>query len=438
MSKTSTRLNASSSPTFTPDDRIIGERLGSIADPEFYCRNGTYQMAYLQAPYIFVVDIDPLTGDIAGEPTRLCDNAVGFIPSGVQGPEFGWDNHNRLILFTLRERDGKSQVACVFQDDTSPTGWSEEPVILTDAQDDRLGRMGATPSRQGKDGGIQINYSRWLTGNPQLGSPKERIINRQFYWLDAHAPTIEHPVEGEVIFHTQPPQWVGPRDNVPDARCDLLYSSWVASDGEPEVEQIVRYRVSDNTRHVLTQDTYGHKWDPDSILVPGSKQRIYLAGLLERGHELPNALALYQEADGASPYDALALKTVLRIPPQDDVSRFDRYVTIRSVEPFCAGNKLFFALRLVKGKANAMNPIHRDAVVCVWSQDEGGLQRQVSLVPDDPETDQEYLRGKDPEVVVGEKEVFIYYSTYVKEEGSEEPIGKLHLCRTGIAADGSY
>lgn len=428
MTSTPKKSAADSQPVFEINDTVIAQ---GIEDQEFSPdqQDPKYLMAYYEDRKIFVVNMDPKTGQIASDdPILVSDQAASFARSAYQGPEWGYNDNDGFSLFFTVENGRKTQIA---QSTRQSDGQWSRPVVLTGNQTDQFGRMGATGSRNGKTV-TPVNYTRWAPtpGEQHHGAPKDRLTNRVFYWMEPNERK-EYQVDDVVIFE-QPPHFLDQFEG--SSFCELLFSQ--SKDG---LDQVVRYNTQTGESHFLTSlDTdLGNKWnhwDPSAFRAydpqyNGAVVYTVSAAHYDKKHprkneKYPARIAIYEQVSD-DPYAELEFQRTLEIPER---ARLAGFTSISSVETI-AGPKLkssFLSVRLVRH--NDVNPLDWDASIWLWSLD-GRLQRQVSGNGPDPGN----LHGKDPEYLVGTEKLYLYYNYYPKRG----PID-LHLCETGVSADGSF
>lgn len=422
---------------FVPADTKIGENWGNIVDFEFSpvpADGPRYLMAYHQEPHIYVVAMDPATGDLAGdvETNRksVTDNAAPFWRSAFQGPEWGYNEKDGFSVFFAELVDGKSQIAYSkrTKSGSSDPGdlfglgeWSE-PVILTNSLE---GRMGQTASRVGPSS-TQVNYTRW---DPRLRNSdvqQERMSDRVYYWMDVNE-RVEHKIP-HVMMHTQPPHFFETPDH--SAICDLVLGLKDKHGREQVVRYITREGVPDNQRaQFLTSGDRWDHWDPDCL--PAFQREndtglVYVVKLVEGGNVYPTRIGIYDESP-EGPYGSLVLRQILEIPKRALSPRYPTSITSLETISSPIGNQCFLSMRLETH--NNPKPLECDSSVWLFSLD-GKLQRQVSGF----NADEGNFRCNDPEFMWGTDELFIYYNVY--DPGSDNV--DLHLCKTGVKVDGSY
>lgn len=431
---------------FTPTDTIIDEGNPgmSIFDPEFSPASGSNLMAYLVEPEnaldidqkckICVVAVDPATGRIAGEPTPVTDQAPRFARGGFQGPEWGYNDTDGSGLFFTVLVGNKTQIA--YSALQSPGHWST-PVVLTGDQSDPFGRLFPTGSKNGTTR-TQVNYTRWDPApRGPYDSPRERVNTRVFYWMDT-LERKEHEIDA-VNIYTQSPQFLEPFNpkgsTTVNALCDLLFSQKDANG----FYQVVRHNTQTGQSCFLTAEPSWNLRDPQGFRAYDPQYAgafLVAASVEEKDEEYPSKIAIYQQVSPDDPYAKLQLLRTLEIP---DRAISQGFTAISSVETI-AGPTLkssFLTLRLMKPVGS--NPLEWDSSIWIWSLD-GRLQRQVSGI----NPNQGNLRGVDPEYLLGTNKLFIYYSVYhlPQPDTSTSTIKTatvdLHLCETGVLADGSF
>lgn len=419
---------------FTPNDVIVPAE--NIVDEEFSPPRPNLPplMAYLRGNNLFVAEIDPATGRmIAGDPILLTDQA-NFKRAGFQGPEWGYSAEEGASLFFTIVVDGKSQIAyCARQ---ASGEWSKPATVLTGSQSGPFGRMAATGSRDGTTS-TQVNYTRWDPKAVATGQPQDRITDRVFYWMDVR-DRREHQIPFPVIWHSQPPHFTRPLNG--SAYGDLVFGAKDKNNAEQVVRYDTRPGMPETKRaHFLSsietdQGNVWDHWDPDSFEAPEyGGARVYAVSVLERDEPYPSKIAIYRESQTGGPYGKLELMNILRIPDSAVAAGF---TSITSIEPIVTETASFLSLRLVKH--DATNPLDYDCSVWLWSlkdviagaQPQPGLRRQVSGT----DRSQGNYSCDDPEYLLGENELFIYYTVYDPKQGTVD----LHLCTTGVSADGSF
>lgn len=447
MTSTPQKPAASKTPQseFVPVDTIIGKDpedsekdWGNIIDLEFspVPREGAplpnneprYLMSYLQEPHIYVARMDPGTGEIAGTTKTnrfsVTDKAPLFYRGAYQAAEWGYNENDGFSLFFAVLVDGKAQIAYSTrtESDLSELGDWSEPVILTNSLE---GRIGQTASRVGRSS-TQVNYTRWDPRLRNSGSLEERISDRVYYWMDVNE-RVEHKIP-HVMMHSQPPHFFETPDH--SAIGDLVLGM-KDEDGGQVVRYITRAGVADDQRaQFLTSGNQWDHWDPDCLPAapqPGNDTGlVYVVKVVdvENGKKHPTKIAIYDESSDG-PYGQLVLRTTIEIPQLSEV--FPTSITSLETISSPSGNQQFFSMRLVTH--NNPKPLECDTSIWLFSVD-GSLRRRVSGF----NADEGNFRGNDPEFMWGTEELFIYYSVYNRDED----IVDLHLCRTGVKADGSF
>lgn len=431
---------------FTPVDTLIskGSSGKSIFDQEFSPepRPGTqwpksYLIAYQreqenvfegdQKCEIYVDKMDPGTGLLAGEEVLVSDQAARFTRGFFQGPEWGYSDKDGLLLFFTVLVGHKPQIAYCYVDST---GHPSTPVVLTGDQSDGFGRVIPTASKNGTSI-AQVTYTQWdPTPGERPDSARERVTTRVFYWIDT-VERKEHQIDG-VRVYTQGPQFLGPFNAEANALCDLL----LCQKDSNGMDQVVRYNTKTGESHFLTSEPNWHHRDPARFQATDPQYagaNVYAVSIVEKGEDYPSKIALYTEVSPDDPYGKLELRNVLYIP---DYAFDEGFTAITSVETISGPTlkQSFLGLRLMKpGKGI---PLDWDSSIWLWSLDDS-LRRKVS----GDNADEGDLQGTDPEYLLGDGKLFIYYSVYnlpQREAGRlKSGPADLHLCETGVLSDGT-
>ncbi|MBV9209678.1 MAG: hypothetical protein JOZ52_03560 [Acidobacteria bacterium] len=428
---------------FEISDTIINSDYGSIADPEFSPIKdpsaATCWMAFRQGSSICVAEINRENGLILSEPQLITNQAAGFVRSGGQGPEWGFnEDEGLLIAYTVVDRGRRGQIK-YSRPEASVSGWSA-PLDLTAHEGTLVGRIGASASKHGKHS-TQVVYREW---NIAAKHQQQLVGPQQFFWMDVHEKK-EKPLPQGILTPSQPPQFAYPRTETDDNRISDLIFSYRKTPEQPY--QIVRYDsstpgLSDEERiHYLTsvEVDNGEIWDhtdPCCFKAPEyGGQTTYAASLVEtvsdseeNPHPSPQRIAIYTQSsyeDDNAAFQSLTRQAVLEIPADAQ-----GYKVISSVEPITTEKASFLSVLL-------LNPDTRQTSIWLWRLD-GKWHRKVSsddltgLAP-------QKRHGSDPENLLGKNELYVYYTVYGASDRQDPTDARvdLHLCKTGVRADGS-
>lgn len=388
-------------PDFVPSDEIIGQPGLDYLDPEFILEGGRVRLAFWRDNSIFVTDADPATGRLVGPEQCVAAGAIAFIRSAFQGPEWGFnESSGPCVYFTVSDTRGRYQVAR-----SRPPRW--EPEVLTDPLRPLIGNVGISASKTLAESNL-ILYARFFT-------------EPHWFWRrDGAGDTDEHPVEGRLLFHTQPPHWIERGDA--SELCDIVCCSREA-DSDEEPMQIARYDTAAGRVHTLTDDP-AFKWDADSFFAPEhGGARVYIAPAARDKGAVPDRVAVYKEESGRRPYASLKRLPPVVIPPE---AAAEGYNQISSADPVLTTKYSFLSARLVK--PDRLNPNERTSSIWLLRLD-NGFARKVS---GDVRWQGDFS-GKDPEVVLGAEEIFVYYYNYAFRPRARV---ELHMCRTYVSRDG--
>lgn len=359
-----------------PIDRRVG-------DPGFYYIDNEYspitnQMVYLdELDRIYVVDIDPVTGEILGS------NAQGtFVGQGIinlenlvtrpsYGAEWGLSAQGLGIYYSGIDTVGTYQMYRWFEGDEAPTQ-------LTSGLSPKIGVL---PTQTPTDEEASLLYVKQVV---KLGSSE--LISEVVI-----VPEGDPNASGVIVPHetggTEGPRWI-PGEKATVSVADI--------DG---IQQVVRFEVDTQQVIPLTTDSR-EKNDPK--IIPGAPEfgnEDILVTLIEEN----STVGVYRDP-GASPFDGWFLNNSFTIPFDDPQGRG---VVLRSMETFVFGGRSYVVM--------AVGSIGEKTSSEVWiSSLDGSFQLQVSDYGPEPKP------VLDPEVKVQDSHVLISYYTAPNSEATNE------------------
>jgi len=369
-----------SADTWAPQDEAIGSATVSYRDPELLQQGGLMVFADTKGD-VWVSEMDPRTGrfkaGLDGRQHRV-DGPISQWSRYCNGPEWGLDASGPALFYIKDNAQGAGQLwraappwdkpqVNQLTHDTDIHNWICEPSVSTQLATTRV----ITYRGGGPKGG---NVTAWL----DEGTPAE-----------AHAFT-ERAYLARFSLETPHITW-SPRQRA----------------GDRSTTQVSLLDTDTGKVRILTADE-GAKYDPWLWHAPEFDGELLLCVNLDE-----RALAIYRDTkrDGQTPWTRIA---EIRLPAGAP------HPQLKSCEPVNGGRGAF-------GRSwfTAQGGDDKDADTSIWLLGLNTSGQHAVRRLDDGAVTRKAARRLDPETLVGERELFVYY-TRVTGQGSE-----LRLCQTG-------
>jgi len=374
-------------PPVDDSDIQIGLSSQHYLDPEFIDVNGQYKAVFTEGVHVsgsmWVADMDPVTGDFVsgdGLDLELDTDIPPIYDTLINGPEWGVDAGGVALFYTKYDADQNRQV------------WRarlSDPPVLAQLTNDPEGRVHWAATLNRSDPSIHIflvNYSSF-----------------ELHWANEEEVTVEHPLPGYV--------W-GEGNNGPRFIPGTAYFVYAKQISEDKVE-LVRVDTSDGSETVVTDDDI-LKVDTWGFIAPEFDNEICYSALISK-----TAIGVYRYVNPGDPF-------ATRIA-EIEVPAGDSHPYIRSIEILQTASGLFdrtyFAFM---GADNPTPLVPCDGTMWVASLGPDPGSRFVRRVDEGAVSGRTAYR-QEPELMIGQDEVFLYYNSY-REGGIKE----LRRCRTGI------
>ena len=370
-----------SAGAWIPDDEAIGSANLSYRDPELIQQGGLLVFADEKGD-VWVSEMDWLTGGFKsrsdGRQHRM-DGPISQWSRYCNGPEWGLDAAGPALFYIKDNAEGTGQLW------RAAPPW-DKPQVTQLTHDTDIHNWICAPS-------VSANLPTSRVIIYRGGGPKGGNVTA---WLDEEAPTKPHAFTE--------------RAYLARFSIDTPHITWSPRKraGDRTTTQVSLLDTGTGTLRVITADE-GAKYDPWLWHAPEFDGELLLCVNLDE-----RALAIYRETkrDGTSPWTRIA---EIRLPSDAP------HPQLKSCEPVNGGRGAFgrswFAAR---------GGEDQDADSSIWllgfSADGQHLIRRL----DGGATTKTTARRLDPETLVGERELFVYY-TRMDGQGSE-----LRRCRTGV------
>lgn len=370
-----------SADAWVPQDEVIGSASVSYRDPELLQHGGLMVFADEKGD-VWVSEMDRQTGRFKSSPDvrqHRVDGPISQWSRYCNGPEWGLDASGPALFYIKDNAQGAGQLW------RAAPPWDKPQVTqLTDDTD--IHNWICAPSVSATLPSTRVIIYRG-------GGPKGGNVTA---WLDEEAPAEPNAFTERAYlarFSTDTPHitW-SPRQRA----------------GDRSTTQVSLLDTSTGNTRVITADE-GAKYDPWLWHAPEFDGELLLCVNLDE-----RALAIYRDTkrDGTSSWTRIA---EIRLPADAP------HPQLKSCEPINGGQGAF-------GRSwfTAQGGDDKDADTSIWllGFDQNGQHTVRRL--DDGATAETTARRLDPETLVGERELFVYY-TRVTGKGSE-----LRLCRTGV------
>jgi acetyl esterase/lipase len=368
---------------WVPDDQRLGTAEVSYLDPEFL-QDGTLVVFADQHRTVWVGEIDPRTGGFAKSPSG-CDYRIdsGLSPWSrySNGPEWGLDAAGPALFYLKDNAQGTGQLwraeppwgkprLTQLTHDTDVHNWLCEPSVNAAAATTRI-----------------VIY--------RGGGPKGSNVSA---WIDEERPTEPHGFASRAYlarfsYGTSLLAW-GPRRRAED----------------PETTQVSLLDTETGASRLITDDD-GAKHDPWLWHAPEFDGELLLCVNVDQ-----RALAVYRDQahDGKTPWTRTATLTLPADAPHHQ---------LKSCEPVNGGRGAF-------GRSwfTAQAGDDKDPDTSIWLLGFGPGGNHTTRRLDNGAVTGKPARRLDPESLVGENELFVYY-TLVGDGPSQ-----LHRCRASVRA----
>jgi acetyl esterase/lipase len=376
-----TRPTTPSADIWVPQDEVIGSATVSYRDPELLQQGGLMVFADANGD-VWVSEMDSRTGrfkaGLDGRQHRV-DGPISQWSRYCNGPEWGLNASGPALFYIKDNAQGTGQLW------RAAPPW-DKPQVAQLTLDTDIHNWICEPSVS-----TQLATTRVITYRG--GGPKGGNVSA---WLDEDTPAEAHAFTERAYlarFSTDTPHitW-SPRQRA----------------GDRSTTQVSLLDTDTGKVRIITTDE-GAKYDPWLWHAPEFDGELLLCVNLDE-----RALAIYRDTkrDGESPWTRIA---EIRLPADAP------HPQLKSCEPVNGGRGAF-------GRSwfTAQGGDDKDADTSIWllGFDTSGQHTVRRL--DDGATTQTPARRLDPETLVGERELFVYY-TRVTGKGSE-----LRLCRTGV------
>ena len=367
--------------SWIPVDEAIGAANVSYRDPELLQQGGLMVFAD-ENGNVWVSELEPQTGRFKTKSDgcqHRIDGPISKWSRYCNGPEWGLDSKGPALFYIKDNAQGTGQL---WQADPP---W-DKPQLTQLTHDTDIHNWICEPSVSASQPNTRIIIYHG-------GGPKGNNVTA---WLDEDQPVQPH------VFTE--------RAYLARFSIDTPHITWSPRRraGDRSTTQVSLLDTTTGKVCVITADD-GAKYDPWLWHAPEFKGELLLCvNLDERG------LAIYRDTsrDGISPWTRIAeIKLPIDAPhPQ-----------LKSCEPVNGGHGAF-------GRSwfTAQGGDDKDANTSIWllGFDTSGQHTVRRL--DDGATSQTAARRLDPETLLGERELYVYY-TRVTASGSE-----LRMCRTGV------
>lgn len=375
---------APSEDSWTPVDENIGSASVAYLDPEFLQRGGLVTFAD-QNGDVWVGAMDLQTGGFVkangGRDHRL-DGPISKWSRYCNGPEWGLDARGPAVFYIKDNAQGTGQLW------RAEPPW-DKPQITQFTRDTDIHNWICEPSVSAKLPTTHVIIYRG-------GGPKGGNVSA---WLDEDAPSQPHAFTK--------------RAYLARFSIDTPFITWSPRlrAGDRSTTQVSLLDTDTGKARVITADD-GAKYDPWLWHAPEFDGELLLCVNLDE-----HALAIYRDTqrDGTSPWTRIA---EIRLPAGAP------HPQLKSCEPVNGGRGAF-------GRSwfTAQGGDDRDPDTSIWllGFDQNGHHTVRRL--DDGIVTGKPARRLDPESLVGDRELFVYY-TLVGNGPSQ-----LHRCRAGISEE---
>jgi hypothetical protein len=380
---------------FVLEDLAIGRSWIHYNDPEFIHVNGQYKMLFTPLVYdpgpVWVADIDPVTGGlVSGDGLDLWvdDGIVPIHESLINGPEWSITTRGLAMFYTKYDARGRKQV------------WRAElrdPIVRTQMTHDSLNNISWAATQNPLDASAHLFLVR------------DYLLFGTVYWADENSINYENPVRGYVWPGNNGPRWV-------PGTPYFVYSKQLA----PDQVELVRVDTRDGTERVVTNDRIV-KVDTWGFPAPEFNNEICYSALIS-----DTAIGVYRFLDPDDPFATLVATISL---PEGDPHKYIRSIEILQMELDLVDATYFAFLG-----SDLPDPLDNAMKGSMWIASLGAdpASRFVRRVDDGAVTGEETYRIE-PELLIGQDEVFLYYNYYAAGGAIKE----LRRCGTGIRVDRS-
>lgn len=352
----------------------------SYADPEILTNYGlmTFRTALGD---VWVGNLDPHTGQFVRQDGREYLMDTGSETGGtINGPEFGLDTDGWSVFYSKRRADEVQ----VWRATLDAAGTASAQVLTAG---DR--HQTAMPTLNGQRGTTKVVN---IIGSWESGG--------DIAWFDERSP-LEQNVFAQVnpfLTNRNPGRWMA------DGRRIVIVDE---QDG-----QLFMLDTDTGRREVITDDP-GFKTAPQGFRAPEYDDRWVVTAVVD-----DRTIGVYLDPGDGGIWPRVETLTV-PVEASDEV--------FSSPEVFQASGKSWL-VTTVKDRRTGEGAAERGEI---WVIDlEGDARVRYARRCDDGRPD---VKRSDPEVFVGEQEVFVYYNVQEDENTST-----LWRCRTGIASDGDH
>jgi len=381
-------ITQSQAQTFQVDDIVIGDTYVHYLDPEFIDVNGQY-MVMFYVPVggfnsMWVADLNPTSGELVspnGLDLFIDDSLPSIFTTLINGAEWGADINGQTIFYTKADINGKKQV------------WRAQlgnPPVLSKLTNDSIDNIHWAATLNPDDNSTFFFLARVNTNG-----------TKTLYYTDANNVSYNHPLLG-FDWSTNGSRFI------PDTAL-FVFPKQISSNKF----ELAEVNMSNGIERIITNDNV-RKMDVWGFKAPEYGNEILYTALISNV-----TIGIYRFLH---PYDPFATLIDSIKAPQGHPLKYLRSIEILQTGEGCF-DKTYFAFLGSKNPV-ALTPSDGAMWVASLGSDTGG--RFVRRVDIGAVTGDSSYRVE-PELLIGNDEVFLYYNAYNFDNSLE-----FRRCRTGI------
>lgn len=362
---------------FVVDDVSVGTPGISYADPEFLSEVNrmVFQTGGSGVQEIWTADLNPLTGLLVSETGKDLLVDTGAAQIGPQfdttnGPEWGLDSDGAAVFYSKRDSNGVMQ--CWRASNLVPGGVKAEPLTHLKGPDGE-GAIMVIARKDASRPTTQIIYRYIPAPRLRKGGPAR--------WADETSPDAVNDFP-QFNGAAAAPSWI-------EGTEDFVYAKIVS----PGVSELARFNTASETPTVLTSHP-GAKTNIHAFKAPELDGELLVSCVVDR-----KRLTVFR-SDGTTYAPWVDL-----VPPDPD------HPYIISPEIFHAGGMTYFAVQMSSHSPGSLGVLPQDVDCAMWIVGLGkDSSQRVSRRVDNGAVDGKKAYRFEPEVYVGENEVFLFYN----------------------------